>query len=125
MEQLLPDQLKALWQAVDEQQLSVEAFTSEQERLLTAYRQTWEQTHQTSGMRWHDVEPYRRYGYEMAYDPRFQGREWPATESELRTGYRDWSRSHGYSSDESAWDRFKDQAREAWNETRQTVRGRR
>jgi hypothetical protein len=34
MEQLLPDQLKALWQAVDQQQLSVEAFTREQERLL-------------------------------------------------------------------------------------------
>ena len=43
MEQLLPDQLQALWQAVDQQQLSVEAFTSEQERLLAAYRQTWEQ----------------------------------------------------------------------------------
>ena len=43
MEQLLPDQLKALWQAVDQQQLSLEAFTSEQERLLAAYRQTWEQ----------------------------------------------------------------------------------
>lgn len=43
MEQLLPDQLKALWQAVDQQQLTVEAFTSEQERLLAAYRQTWGQ----------------------------------------------------------------------------------
>jgi len=43
MEQLLPDQLKALWQAVDQQQLSVEAFTSEQERLLATHRQTWEQ----------------------------------------------------------------------------------
>ena len=43
MEKLLPDQLKTLWQAVDQQQLTVEAFTSEQERLLAAYRQTWEQ----------------------------------------------------------------------------------
>ena len=43
MEQLLPDQLKALWQAVDQQRLTIEAFTSEQERLLAAYRQTWEQ----------------------------------------------------------------------------------
>jgi len=42
MEQLLPDQLKALWHAVDQQQLSVEAFTSEQERLLATHRQTWE-----------------------------------------------------------------------------------
>src|SRR5215471_1985376 len=43
MEKLLPDQLKALWQAVDQQQLSVEAFTHEQERLLAVHRQTWEQ----------------------------------------------------------------------------------
>jgi len=43
MQQLLPDQLKALWQAVDQQQLSVEAFTNEQERLLATHRQTWEQ----------------------------------------------------------------------------------
>jgi len=43
MDKLLPDQLKALWHAVDQQQLSVEAFTSEQERLLAAHRQTWEQ----------------------------------------------------------------------------------
>ena len=43
MEKLLPDQLKALWQAVDQKQLTVEAFTSEQERLLGAHRQTWEQ----------------------------------------------------------------------------------
>lgn len=43
MEKLLPDQLKALWQAVDQKQLTVEAYTSEQERLLGAYRQTWEQ----------------------------------------------------------------------------------
>ena len=41
MGQLLPDRLKGLWRAVDENQLSVEAFTSEQERLLDDYRRTW------------------------------------------------------------------------------------
>ena len=41
MEQLLPDRLKELWRAVDEHLLSVEAFTSEQERLLDDYRRTW------------------------------------------------------------------------------------
>src|SRR3989442_13406277 len=41
MEQLLPDRLKQLWRAVDENLLSVEAFTSEQERLLDDYRRTW------------------------------------------------------------------------------------
>ena len=43
MEKLLPDQLKALWQAVDQKQLTVDAFMSEQDRLLAVYRQTWEQ----------------------------------------------------------------------------------
>ena len=41
MGQLLPDRLTGLWRAVDENQLSVEAFTSEQERLLDDYRRTW------------------------------------------------------------------------------------
>lgn len=43
MEKLVPDQLKALWQAVDDKRLTVEAYTSEHARLLGAYRQTWEQ----------------------------------------------------------------------------------
>ncbi len=41
MNKLLPDQLKELWQAVDRQQLSVEAFSAEQERLLAEYRTIW------------------------------------------------------------------------------------
>jgi 2-polyprenyl-3-methyl-5-hydroxy-6-metoxy-1,4-benzoquinol methylase len=49
MEKLLPDQLKALWQAVDQKQLTVEAFMSEQERLLTAYRGAWEQALRLEG----------------------------------------------------------------------------
>jgi len=89
------------------------------------YQQKWETTHRTSGMRWHDVEPYQRYSYEMAHDQRFQGRDWATAEPELRSGYGEWSRRHGYSYDESAWDRFKDHMRAAWDETRQTVRGRR
>ena len=40
---LLPDELRDLWQAVERQELSVEAFTREQERLLAGYRQTWEE----------------------------------------------------------------------------------
>jgi 2-polyprenyl-3-methyl-5-hydroxy-6-metoxy-1,4-benzoquinol methylase len=43
MPELLPDQLKTLWHAVDQKQLAVDAFMSEQERLLAAYRQTWAQ----------------------------------------------------------------------------------
>jgi len=39
---LLPDELRALWQAVERQELSVEAFAREQDRLLAGYRQTWQ-----------------------------------------------------------------------------------
>jgi len=88
------------------------------------YQQEWERRYGNSGMRWHDVEPYRRYSYEMSHDPRYQGRPWNEVESDLRGNYGDWSRRSGYTSDESAWDRFKDQMRGAWDETKQTARGR-
>jgi len=43
MEQLLPDRLKALWQAVDRRELSASAYADEQARLLAEHRRTWEQ----------------------------------------------------------------------------------
>jgi mycofactocin glycosyltransferase len=43
LEKLLPDQLKELWKAVDQKQISLERFTQEQERLLSEYRNSWEQ----------------------------------------------------------------------------------
>jgi 2-polyprenyl-3-methyl-5-hydroxy-6-metoxy-1,4-benzoquinol methylase len=39
---LLPDALKDLWQSVERQDLSIEAFIREQERLLAEYRQMWQ-----------------------------------------------------------------------------------
>ena len=41
MEKLLPDELKALWQRVEQNELLTEKFTREQERLLGEYRKTW------------------------------------------------------------------------------------
>jgi SAM-dependent methyltransferase len=49
MEKLLPDQLRALWQDVEHQRLTTEAFTQEHERLLAAYRQVWQQALLYSG----------------------------------------------------------------------------
>ncbi len=43
MEKLLPDILKDLWQAVDENHFTGEQFYFEQERLLDDYRRTWKQ----------------------------------------------------------------------------------
>jgi SAM-dependent methyltransferase len=41
MEKLLPEQLKTLWQSVEQGQLTSEAFQQEQERLLAAYGDIW------------------------------------------------------------------------------------
>lgn len=51
MEKLLPDRLKELWQSVEQKQLSAEAFSSEQERLVGEYRKTWEQAQRLEGYR--------------------------------------------------------------------------
>jgi uncharacterized protein (TIGR02271 family) len=87
------------------------------------FRREWERRRGTTG-RWEDVEPYRRFGYEMAHDPRYRGREWDAAESDLRADYGDWTRRHNYRADEGAWDRFKDEVREAWLEARAAARTR-
>jgi dTDP-4-amino-4,6-dideoxygalactose transaminase/SAM-dependent methyltransferase len=41
METLLPDTLKTLWEAVEEQRFTDDQFSSEQQRLLDEYRCTW------------------------------------------------------------------------------------
>jgi uncharacterized protein (TIGR02271 family) len=57
--------------------------------------------------------PGYRYGYELAGDPRYTGRDWTALEPEAR---RDWETRH-----QGTWEEFKDTIRHAWEK----VRGRR
>jgi uncharacterized protein (TIGR02271 family) len=57
--------------------------------------------------------PGYRYGYELARDPRYAGRDWAALEPEAR---RDWEGRH-----QGTWEEFKDTIRYAWDQ----VRGRR
>jgi stress response protein YsnF len=56
--------------------------------------------------------PGYRYGYDVANDPRYAGRDWAAIEPEAR---RDWEGRHP-----GAWGEFKDTIHYAWD----TVRGR-
>jgi uncharacterized protein (TIGR02271 family) len=48
-----------------------------------------------------------RYGYELAGDPRYAGRDWTALEPEAR---RDWEARH-----QGTWGEFKDTIRYAWD----------
>jgi uncharacterized protein (TIGR02271 family) len=57
--------------------------------------------------------PGYRYGYELASDARYAGRDWTAIEPQAR---RDWEAHH-----QGTWDEFKDTIRYAWDK----VRGRR
>jgi uncharacterized protein (TIGR02271 family) len=57
--------------------------------------------------------PGYRYGYELAGDSRYAGRDWTAIEADAR---RDWEARH-----QGTWDEFKDTIRYAWDK----VRGRR
>ena len=57
--------------------------------------------------------PAYRYGYMLAGDPRYTGRDWPAIEADAR---RDWEQQH-----RGTWEEMKDAIRYAWDK----VRGRR
>jgi hypothetical protein len=75
-------------------------------------------THATSayagrGREYQYWAPGYRYGYELARDPRYRDRDWPAIETEAR---HDWeTRGSG------TWEEFKEAIRYGWDK----VRGRR
>ena len=84
----------------------------------STYRQNWESRYGTRGGRWEDYEPGYRYAYEMRNDPRYRGRRWNEVEADLRSGYSDWSRRQGYRDEPNAWERFKDNVHESWEDAR-------
>jgi uncharacterized protein (TIGR02271 family) len=54
--------------------------------------------------------PAYRYGYTLAGDPRYRGRDWAAIEAEAR---RDWEQQH-----RGTWEEMKDAIRYAWDRVR-------
>jgi uncharacterized protein (TIGR02271 family) len=81
----------------------------------TDFRQHYTTTFASGGQgqayeRW---APGYRYGYELASDPRYAGRDWTALEPEARRGWE--------AQQKGTWDEFKDTVRYAWEK----VRGRR
>ncbi len=63
-----------------------------------------------------DYDPAYRFGYDMAYDERFDERDYAASESDLRQLYY---RRHGYPmSDSHIWNDVKDAVRHAFDRAR-------
>ncbi|MBW8897484.1 MAG: DUF2382 domain-containing protein [Massilia sp.] len=77
----------------------------------TYYRNDWQTNYASQGGTYDDYAPAYRYGYEMRRDPRYQGRDWDAVESDLRS---DWDTRYG-SSGVSTWERMKAAVRSGWN----------
>jgi uncharacterized protein (TIGR02271 family) len=93
------------------------AKTAPGERGFEAYDANFRSHYQTSlasrGQAYERWSPGYRYGYELASDRRYAGRDWAAIEPEAR---RDWEARH-----QGTWEEFKDTIRYAWD----SVRGRR
>jgi len=86
------------------------------------YRQSWTTHYGSGGGRWEDFEPGYRYGHDMAYDPRYQNREWSDVEADLQREYPTWAQRTGYQPRADDWTRYRDHAREAWDEHRRERR---
>lgn len=78
------------------------------EEAAPAYRRDWESRYGSTGGAWDDWVPAYRYGHGLGADDRYRGRAWDDIEGEIQ---RDWE--HRYPG--SAWQRFKDAVRHAWD----------
>jgi uncharacterized protein (TIGR02271 family) len=74
------------------------------------FRQHHTSTFASSGGAYADYEPAYRYGYELAGNERYRGRDWAAVEVDAR---RDWESRHS-----GTWEQFKGAIRYGWDNVR-------
>jgi uncharacterized protein (TIGR02271 family) len=86
------------------------------DRFNSTFRNHWQSNYANSGYTWEQYEPAYRYGYTLANDQRYQGRDWNAIEADAR---RTWNQQH----QDSPWENFKDAVRHGWQQVKQTVAG--
>ena len=76
--------------------------------LDTDFRRNFDTTYASTGATYDTYAPAYRYGYEMANDPRYRGKDFSAVESDLRSDY-------GRRYPSSTWERMKDSIRYGWD----------
>jgi len=74
------------------------------------FRSHWQSNYAKSGMSYEKYQPAYRYGYTLANDERYRGRNWNEVESSAR---RDWE-----SQNQGPWENFKDSIRYSWEQLR-------
>jgi uncharacterized protein (TIGR02271 family) len=72
------------------------------------FRSDFQNRYGTSGAPYDTYQPAYRYGYDMASDPRYQGRSFDEVESDLRSDY-------GRRYPNSSWEKMKDAISYGWN----------
>jgi uncharacterized protein (TIGR02271 family) len=74
----------------------------------TDFRRHFDTNYASTGATYDTYSPAYRYGYEMANDPRYRGKDFSSVESDLRTDY-------GRRYPNSTWERMKDAIRYGWD----------
>ena len=84
--------------------------------LTPEFRRHYDEAYSQGGRSYDAYEPAYRFGYDMAYDGRFAGRDFEASEAELRQAYY---QRHGYPmSDPHIWADVRDAVRHAYHRIR-------
>jgi hypothetical protein len=74
------------------------------------FRSNFNTIYGARGYTYDRYEPAYRYGYTLASDTRYTGKDWSAIEADVR---RDWERNN-----QGVWEDFKDAIRYAWDRVR-------
>ncbi len=74
----------------------------------STFRSDFQNRYAASGASYDTYQPAYRYGYDMASDPRYEGRSFDDVESDLRTDY-------GRRYPNSTWENMKDAIRSGWD----------
>jgi hypothetical protein len=79
------------------------------------FRSDWQRAYGSSGRDYSYYQPAYMYGYTLATDSRYPGRDWTAVEADAR---RNWESQHP----DSKWEDFKDAVRDAWQRVKSDVK---
>jgi ferritin-like metal-binding protein YciE len=77
------------------------------------FRSHYQTTYATTGRPYTEYEPSYRFGYDLAYDEDYRGREWDDLAEDAA---RDWGAQF-----DQAWEDVKENVRYAWNEVRDAL----
>lgn len=80
-----------------------------------AFRADFRRNYALMGAAYEQYEPAYRYGYDLANNQQYRGRDWALIEPQIR---QDWERTYP-----NSWERFKISIRYAWDEATGAERG--